>query len=139
MSTFDPATGKLRDRDALKSIQVNASGRTKGWVAVDRAADTKTSEILDDDTGLRVNDVTVTEGSSGTTAATFTITRVGVTTGTSSVDWATANVSAVSGSDYVAVPATTVSFAAGETTKPVTVTVNGDTLLEPAALGSIIL
>jgi Calx-beta domain len=82
-------------------------------------------------TTLSVNDVSVTEGSSGTKAATFTLTRSGSTTGSSTVTYATANGTATAGSDYTAVPATAVTFAAGETTKSVSVSVLGDTTVEP--------
>jgi len=63
-----------------------------------------------------------------TKLATFTITRSGLTTGTSSVKWSTANGTASAGSDYTAVSNGTVSFAAGQTSKTVSVTVAGDTL-----------
>lgn len=80
---------------------------------------------------LSVNDVVVTEGNSGTATATFTITRSGSTSGTASVKYATSPGTATAGTDYTAVPATTVSFLAGETTKSVAVTVNGDPMFEP--------
>jgi hypothetical protein len=47
------------------------------------------------------------------------------------VTWSTANGTAAAGTDYVAVPATPVTFAAGETSKTVAVTVTGDTVPEP--------
>ena len=81
-------------------------------------------------TFLSISDVLLTEGSAGTTAATFTITRSGVTTGTSSVQYATVDGTATSGSDFAGIGATTLSFAAGETVKTVTVNVNGDTAVE---------
>jgi chitinase len=87
--------------------------------------------IVNDDTGLSIDDVSVTEGNSGATLATFTITRSGSTTGTSSVMWSTANGTASAGSDYTAVSNAVVSFAAGETSKQVSVTVAADTLIEP--------
>jgi len=87
--------------------------------------------ILTDDTGLAINDVSVTEGNSGSKLATFTITRSGLTTGTSSVRWSTANGTASAGSDYTAVSNALVSFAAGQTSKTVSVAIAGDTLIEP--------
>ena len=48
---FDPETGKLVDRDALRSIQVNAAGPTRGWVKVDREADHKTVQSFNQETG----------------------------------------------------------------------------------------
>ncbi|MDQ1642555.1 MAG: large repetitive protein [Actinomycetota bacterium] len=88
---------------------------------------------------LSVNDVSVSEGNSGTKSATFTITRTGSTTGTSTVSYATANGTATAGSDYTAVGPTTLTFAAGETTKSVTVSVLGDAVVEPNETFSLLL
>ena len=88
--------------------------------------------IVNDDTvvpALSVDDVSLTEGNSGTTLATFSIARSSGT-GASSVKWSTADGTAAAPGDYVAVAATTVAFAAGETTKSISVTVNGDTVIE---------
>jgi chitinase len=73
----------------------------------------------------------VTEGNAATTAATFRVTRSGNITGASSVRVVTANGNATGGVDYTALPTTTVDFAAGVTSKPVTVSVTGDTAVEP--------
>jgi len=75
---------------------------------------------------VAINDVTVDERA-GT--VTFTVTRSGSLTGASSVNFATANGTATAGSDFAALNGT-VSFAAGETTKTVTVAVLNDTLIE---------
>jgi Calx-beta domain len=89
--------------------------------------------ILDDDTAaavgsISINDVSISEGNSGTSLATFTVSRTG--TAAFSVNYATANGTATAGSDYVAVPQTTLNFAQGETSKSISVTVNGDTAAE---------
>jgi hypothetical protein len=47
------------------------------------------------------------------------------------VNYATADGSATSPSDYTAISSTQLTFLAGETTKPVSVTVKGDTTVEP--------
>ncbi|HEX8738222.1 MAG TPA: Calx-beta domain-containing protein, partial [Pyrinomonadaceae bacterium] len=79
---------------------------------------------------LSINDVRVTEGNSGTTTATFTVTLVsGGSPNPTTVNYATANGTATAGSDYVATSGT-LTFAPGETTKTITVTINGDTLKE---------
>lgn len=75
-----------------------------------------------------ISDVTVNE-QAGT--MTFTVTRSGDLTGSSSVNFATADGTAIAGSDYTA-KSGTVSFAAGETTKTITVAVTNDTLVESA-------
>lgn len=79
---------------------------------------------------LAVDNATVTEGNAGGTAANFTITRSGNVSGASSVKYKTSGGTATAGTDYTAVALTLVSFAAGETTKPVAVTVTGDELAE---------
>ncbi len=75
---------------------------------------------------LSINDVEVTEGDTGTTDARFTVTRSGNQTLISTVNFATANDTATQPSDYASTSGT-LTFAAGETTKTVTVSVNGDT------------
>src|SRR5262249_18052598 len=78
---------------------------------------------------LSINDVTVTEGNSGTINANFTVTLAPTSTGTVTVNWATADGTATAPSDYVQ-GSGTLTFAAGEGTKTVTVVVNGDTTVE---------
>ena len=78
---------------------------------------------------LSINDVSVTEGNSGTTTATFTVTLSPAATNIVSVNYSTANGTAVSTSDYAATSGT-LTFAVGETTKTIVVTINGDTTAE---------
>lgn len=77
---------------------------------------------------VAINDVTVDERA-GT--INFTVTRSGTLTSSSSVNFATANGSALAGSDYTALTGT-VTFAAGETTKTISVAIANDTLVENA-------
>ena len=88
--------------------------------------------ILDDDPPptLSINDITVVEGNAGTTSATFTVSLSTPSGRTVSFRYSTANGTAAAGSDYIAVSNAIVSIAAGETTKNVTVTINGDTQAE---------
>jgi hypothetical protein len=79
---------------------------------------------------LRIGDATVTEGNTGTRAVNFTVTLSAASTQTTTVAYATSNGTATAGSDYQA-KSGTVTFAPGETSKPVTVLVNGDRLAEP--------
>ena len=72
--------------------------------------------------GLSVNDVTVTEGDSGTTNATFTVTLAPASGQNVSVDYATADGTATAPADYAATSGT-LTFAPGQTTKTVTVPV----------------
>ena len=78
---------------------------------------------------LSISDVSVSEGQTGTTLATFTVSRAGGTAAFS-VDYATANGSATAGSDYAAIPLTTLNFAQGETAKTLSVTITSDTTIE---------
>jgi hypothetical protein len=78
---------------------------------------------------LSIDDVSVSEGNAGTTNAAFTVTLSAAAAGAVTVNYATADATAAAGTDYAASSAT-LTFAAGETTKSVTITVNGDTAVE---------
>src|SRR5262249_55230686 len=79
---------------------------------------------------VAISNVSVVEGDSGTTNAVFTVTLASSSTQTVIINYATANGTALAGSDYVAASGT-LTFNPGETTKPITVQVNGDTTDEP--------
>lgn len=79
---------------------------------------------------LSVNNVTVAEGDTGQTLLTFTLSLNAASADTVSVDFATAdNTATTAGADYVAASGT-LTFAAGETVKTVSVAINGDTTVE---------
>ncbi|MGI0082724.1 MAG: Ig-like domain-containing protein, partial [Nitrosopumilaceae archaeon] len=79
-----------------------------------------------------INDVTVSEGNSGTIIATFTITLLDQTHPMSlAVSYMTAPGTATQGTDYTTIPATITTFAANEFSKPVPVSIIGDTMVEP--------
>ncbi|MBO9900427.1 autotransporter domain-containing protein [Xanthomonas phaseoli pv. dieffenbachiae] len=88
--------------------------------------------IVNDDAqpALSIDDVSVNEGNSGTTTATFTVSLSAASGQTVTVNYATADGTATAGSDYVA-RSGTLSFAPGVTAQGVAVTVNGDTAVEP--------
>ncbi|MCZ8362164.1 MAG: FG-GAP-like repeat-containing protein, partial [Microcystis sp. LE19-251.1A] len=79
---------------------------------------------------LSINDVTITEGNSGTTNAVFTVSLSSAASTVVSVNYATANGTATAGTDYTAIPPTTLTFNPGETSKTITVAVNGDNQVE---------
>lgn len=79
---------------------------------------------------LRINDVTLTEGNSGTTNAVFTVTLSAITTQTVRVNYTTANGTAMAGSDYTAMAGTLV-WNPGQTTQTITIPIIGDTRIEP--------
>ncbi|MCZ8049276.1 MAG: FG-GAP-like repeat-containing protein, partial [Microcystis sp. LE19-41.2A] len=91
---------------------------------------TATVTITDPSISLTINDVTVTEGNSGTTNAVFTVSLSSAASTVVSVDYATANGTATAGTDYTAIPTTTLTFNPGETSKTITVPVNGDNQVE---------
>ena len=66
------------------------------------------------------------EGNSGTTPAVFTVSLSSASAQTITVNYATADGSAQAGRDYQAATGS-LTFNPGETTKTVTVLVNGDT------------
>jgi len=78
---------------------------------------------------VAINDVSVVEGNSGTTNAVFTVTLSSASTKTVTVSYSTANNTATAGSDYVA-SVGTLTFNPGETSKTISVLVNGDTMVE---------
>jgi hypothetical protein len=88
--------------------------------------------IVDDDAPkISINDVQVAEGNSGTTNATFTISLNRAYFNVVTVDYVTdIGGAATSGIDYQPTGGT-VTFNIGETSKPATVLINGDTSPEP--------
>jgi hypothetical protein len=83
---------------------------------------------------LSVNDVTLAEGNSGTTSFVFTITRTGGSDGAVGATWTLTTFFGgnVDAADFVTYPQSgTVSFANGETSRQITIQVQGDTIVEP--------
>ncbi|MCC7263932.1 MAG: T9SS type A sorting domain-containing protein [Candidatus Latescibacteria bacterium] len=91
-----------------------------------------TGTIVNDDAppALSVNDLAVVEGNSGTKQLVFTVSMSFPGGRVASVNWATANGTALAGSDYTAASGT-LSFAVGETSKTLSVTLKGDLANEP--------
>jgi len=85
--------------------------------------------IVDDDGRISINNVTLPDGSSGTTAFVFTVTLSKAATVPIPVTFSTFDGSATAGVDYVATSGT-LTFAPGETTKTITVQVIGDPVYE---------
>jgi urease beta subunit len=89
--------------------------------------------IVNDDQApsvIKVNDVSMAEGNAGQTAFGFTVSLAAPQPGRVTVDFATADGTGTAPGDYAATSGT-LTFAAGETAKTVTVQVNGDTTVEP--------
>jgi hypothetical protein len=114
--------------EASETFFVNLSNATGATIADGQGRGT----INDNDQplpALSINDVTVTEGNTGTVNATFTVALSAASASTVSVSYATANGTAAAGTDYTAASGT-LSFTAGALTRQVTVAVTGDTSVE---------
>ena len=93
---------------------------------------TLTLEDDDDAPGLSIDSPRVDEGDSGSKDLTFTVTLSAASGRQVTVAWADATTgTATAGTDYTAISAGTLTFAAGETAKTLTVSVTGDTTDEP--------
>ncbi len=155
--TQHPVSGNQLDGTFQVTIQLPANAEAGNWIVewlqvTDGAGNMKflylsdtpalssaTFEVLNSASQSAVFSVepaqaSQAEGQSGTTPFTFTITRTGDTGSAHSVSWSLAGSGAnpASASDFAgnALPSGTVSFAAGETSKTVTVNVAGDTVVE---------
>jgi len=85
--------------------------------------------IIDDDpqtATASINSVNVIEGNAGTTNAVFTVSLSNPSGKVVRINYAMAIGTATAGSDYVAIPGLQLVFSAGETTKTITVPINGD-------------
>lgn len=79
---------------------------------------------------LSINDVSITEGNTGTTTANFTVSLTNASSSTITVKYRTADGTAkLAGGDYDATSGT-LTFAPGQTSKNITVAVRGDLLKE---------
>ena len=87
---------------------------------------------------ISIGDATVSEGDSGLTSATFNVTLSSTSSQNVSVNYATASNTAVSGSDFFTASGT-LTFTPGQLSKPVTVQVIGDTVVEPNELFFVVL
>jgi hypothetical protein len=90
-----------------------------------------TYTVLDDvsSTTVWIGDGSAVEGNSGSTNVKFMVTRAGNTSGTTTVDWSTADRTATAGIDYTAASGQVV-FGPGDTQQSIMVQTIGDTALE---------
>ncbi|MEA1834747.1 cellulase family glycosylhydrolase [Methylobacterium durans] len=114
-----------------ETFRINLSGATKATIV--KAAGIAT--IVNDDAApppmpsIGVSDITLKEGTGGTTNAVFTLTLSAASTASVTVGYQTQDGTALAGSDYAATSGR-LTFAPGETVKTVVVPVTGDALSE---------
>jgi hypothetical protein len=119
------------------AFYVNLSSAKGGKIGIGQG----TVSITDDEPRVWIGtSATTNEGNSGTVPLTFTVSLTSAYDQTVTVDLATADGTATAGSDYVALPRTTLTFLPGQpTTQQVAVSINGDTVLEPDENFSVVL
>jgi Ca2+-binding RTX toxin-like protein/lysophospholipase L1-like esterase len=137
--TFDPG-GPLTQTFTVDVIgDVKVEGNETFQVKLSAASgaaisdDTGVGTIVNDDVArLTVNDVTRTEGNSGTTPFVFTVTLSNPSATAVKVTVNTAGTTATAGEDYTAIINRLLTFSPGAAlTQTVTVSVKGDTKVEP--------
>src|SRR5262249_2448856 len=84
-----------------------------------------TGTIQNDDAAVSIDNITAAEGDAGTTAFTFTVSLAAAVSVPVTVNYGAGGGPATANSDYLATSGV-VTFAPGETSKPVTVVVIGD-------------
>ena len=131
--TFNVTVNSDNVPEANETFFVNVTNVTGATVSDGQGQGT----INNDDTPgtLAINDVTLAEGNSGTTAFTFTVTRSGGSEGTVGATW-TLNLPGGANADAADFDAGqsltgSVSFADGDTSETITVQVKGDSVVEP--------
>jgi hypothetical protein len=124
-----PVAGDSTD-EPNETLFVNLSNPFAATIADGQGQGT----INDDDdppvTMLSIADVTLAEGTGGTKTMSFTVTRSGPATGTSSAQFATSNGTAAQPGDYTQTTGT-VTFVPSDLTESVSVTIKSDWTDEP--------
>ena len=119
-----------------ETFLVGLSGASNGTIADGQAAGT----IVDDDpeAALSISDAVLTEGTGGDQLAEFVVSLSSASAKTVTVQYGTADGTALAGSDYVAA-AGQITFVAGETSKRISVFVSGDDVDEADETFSVLL
>ncbi|WP_308410783.1 beta strand repeat-containing protein, partial [Cylindrospermopsis raciborskii] len=131
--TVDPTADTTVESDETVILTLaSGTGYTIGTTSGVTGTITNDDVVVAPELAIASTNANQSEGNSGTKAFTFTVTRSGDTTGTSSANWAVtgSGTNQADGTDF-SVTSDTVSFAAGETTQTITVNVSGDSTVEP--------
>jgi hypothetical protein len=111
--------------EATETFLVNLSQASGAMIGNGQGIGT----IVDDEPRVSIGSVSKNEGRNGTTPFNFTVTLSAASDGPVSVNFATQDYGAHAGEDYEATSGS-IAFAAGETTKTITVNVRGDRIVE---------
>ncbi len=135
--TFSPEMRFLAGQSTAGLAVGDFNGDGRADVAATNAGSDNVSVLLNDGVWppadaptVWITNPVVTEGNAGTMAAVFTVSLSAAYGQPVEVGYATVDGSATGGSDYQAVSGT-LTFAPGETSKTITVLVNGDRVAEP--------
>ena len=135
----DPTADTLVEED--ETVEISLSPTTFYTIATPAAV---VGRIINDDTSLAISPPVISqqEGNSGKTFYTFTVTRSGLLSGSSTAQWSVAGIGVhpADADDFGgSFPTDTVTFAAGETSKTITIEVSGDTIAESDETFAVIL
>jgi Calx-beta domain/Divergent InlB B-repeat domain len=114
--------------EANETFAVNLGAPVNAMILDSQGVGTITND--DPVPALSIDEVTVAEGSSGTTTASFTVSLSAASGQTVTVGYATADGTATTADADYAATSGTLTFAPGQTTRPLNVIVNGDTKYE---------
>jgi hypothetical protein len=123
-----PIVGDTAD-ESNETFTINLSSASNATIADGQGVGTITDDDGQSASSISIGDVSVVEGDSGTANAIFTVTLSAASTQNVTVNFATADGSALAPSDYFS-QSGTLMFAPGDTTETITIVVQGDTLDE---------
>lgn len=126
--TFNVPANAVVGSSFLRFRFSSAGGLSNSGAAADGEVEDYRTNIVNNQ--LSIDNPSVVEGNAGTTSLVYTVSRT-TNTNASSVNYAITGGTATVGSDYVALAAGTLNFpAGGALSQTITVTVNGDVVVE---------
>ncbi len=114
---------------AYTIVTASATSSDPAYQGID-ADDVAVTNEDDDQDSLRIDDASIVEGDTGTTALVFTVTLDGAVEGGVDVAYATADGSAIAPADYAATSGTLTFAGTDGETRTISVPILGDTLVE---------